>query len=173
LLYYLKMKNIFKTNLKIPSNIKLSLNKKILSVEGPQGCVFLNTSFLSQQNLSPLRKKALYSSFFRSFQKALIGVNFAFVVRLAFVGVGFRVESIENRILKLKLGFSHFIYINVPFYITIFSPKKTLLVLKSFDQQLLKEFSSKICSFKIPDAYKGKGIIYKNQILKLKEGKKK
>ena len=62
---------------------------------------------------------------------------------------------------------------NVPFYITIFSPKKTLLVLKSFDQQLLKEFSSKICSFKIPDAYKGKGIIYKNQILKLKEGKKK
>jgi len=167
------MKNIFKTNLKIPSNVNLTLNGKILALEGPKGRVFLNLSFITQQNLSAIQKKALYSTFFRLFQKALVGVSLGFVVRLAFWGVGFRVESLADNLLKLKLGYSHFIYINIPFYIKIFSPKKTSLILKSFDEQLLKEFSSKICSFKIPDAYKGKGILYKNQIIKLKEGKKK
>jgi large subunit ribosomal protein L6 len=167
------MKNIFKTNLKIPSNVKITLNGKILSLEGPKGRTFLNMSFITQQNLSFMQKKSLYSTFFRLFQKALVGVSLGFVVRLAFLGVGFRVESFVDNILKLKLGYSHFIYINIPFYIKIFSPKKTLLTLESFDEHLLKEFSSKICSFKIPDVYKGKGILYKNQILKLKEGKKK
>jgi len=167
------MKNIFKTNLKIPSDVRITLNGKILSLEGPKGRIFLNVSFINQPNFSSTQKKASYSTFFRLFQKALVGVSLGFVVRLAFWGVGFRVESFLNNILKLKLGYSHFIYINIPDYIKIFSPKKTSLILKSFDEQLLKEFSSKICSFKTPDAYKGKGILYKNQILKLKEGKKK
>ena len=60
-----------------------------------------------------------------------------------------------------------------PKNIQAFSPKKTLLVLKSVDDQHLKEFCAKICSFKSPDSYKGKGILYKNQIITLKEGKKK
>ncbi len=167
------MKNIFKTNLKIPSDVRITLNGKILSLEGPNGRTFLNISFINQPNFSATQKKAPYSTFFRLFQKALVGVSLGFVVRLAFWGVGFRVESFLNNILKLKLGYSHFIYINIPGHIKIFSPKKTSLILKSFDEQLLKEFSSKICSFKTPDAYKGKGILYKNQILKLKEGKKK
>ena len=92
---------------------------------------------------------------------------------MVFVGVGFRVESLETNFIKLKLGFSHFVFIKIPPYISVFSPKKTRLILKSIDEQLLKEFSSKICSFKLPDVYKGKGILYKNQILTLKEGKKK
>jgi len=168
------MKNIFKTHIKIPCNIKLYINDNhTLSLNGPNGCLYLNLSFLLQQNLIYTKRKMLYSSFFRSFQKALIGVHLGFVVRLVFVGVGFRVEAFEKDFIKLKLGFSHFIFIKIPKHIKVFSQKKTRLVLKSMDQQLLKEFSSKICSFKLPDTYKGKGILYKNQILILKEGKKK
>jgi large subunit ribosomal protein L6 len=168
------MKNIFKTHIKIPSNTKLAINNNnILSVKGVLGNLYLNFSFLSQQNLTYTKRKMLYSSFFRSFQKALVGVNLGFITRLVFVGVGFRVEALEKDFIKLKLGFSHFVFIKIPKYMQVVSPKKTRLVLKSIDEQLLKEFSSKICSFKLPDSYKGKGILYKNQILVLKEGKKK
>jgi len=173
LLYQLKMKNIFKTKIKIPSNVKLKTKDNLLFVEGKKGSICLDISFLTDQNLTLLDKKMKYSSFFRLFQKAIVGVNLGFVTRLVFVGVGFRVESIENDIIKLKLGFSHFVFVKIPQYIKIFSPKKTLLVLESLDEQLLNEFCSKVCSYRAVDPYKGKGIIYKNQILTLKEGKKK
>jgi len=168
------MKNIFKTNIKIPSNVKLSITENIiLSINGPKGSLYINLSFLSKQNLIYTKRKILYSLFFRFFQKVIVGVSLGFVVRLVFVGVGFRVESIEKDFIKLKLGFSHFVFIEIPKYIEVSSPKKTRLVLKSIDEQLLKEFAAKICSLKSPDSYKGKGILYKNQIKILKEGKKK
>jgi large subunit ribosomal protein L6 len=167
------MKNIFKTHINIPSNVKLIKNQNNLFVNGPQGSVCLNISFLEQPNLSPAVKKIKYSSFFRLFQKALVGVGINFVVRLTFVGVGFRIESIEKNFMLLKLGFSHLVYIRIPEHIKVFTTKKTFLILECIDEQLLKEFSSKICSYKKPDVYKGKGILYKNQSIILKEGKKK
>lgn len=167
------MKNIFKTNINLSSNIKLFANNQTLSVRGPQGSLFLKIPTTHHINLSIAKKKAKYPLFFRSLQKAVVGVSLGFIVRLIFVGVGFRVESLSKNLLKLKLGFSHFVFIKIPPYITIFSPKKTRLILKSIDEQLLKEFSSKICSFKFPDIYRGKGILYKYQKLVLKEGKKK
>jgi len=167
------MKNTFKTKIQIPPNIKLTLNKNILSVTGRFGVIYLNIGFITTKYHSFIKLKQQYATFFRSFQKAIVGVNLGFVTRLTFVGVGFRVESIEKNFIKLKLGFSHFVFIKIPFYIKVCAPKKTLLVLKSVDKQLLKEFSSKIRSFKLPDIYRGKGILYKNQILRLKEGKKK
>lgn len=157
------MKDIFKSNLKIPTNTKLYLKDHFLFVEGCQGLLSLNIT----------QVKNASSSFFRLFQKTLIGANLGFVIRLAFIGVGFRVESIENDFLKLKLGFSHYIYIKIPKYIKIKAPKKNLLILKSSNDHLLKEFGLRICSFRLPDVYKGKGISRKNQILILKEGKKK
>jgi len=173
LLYYLRMKNIFKINIKLPSRVKLRLKETLLFVEGPQGSVCLDVSFFSTGLPMLETKKMQYSSFFRLFQKALIGVCLGFVTRLIFVGVELRIEAIENDFIKFKLGFSHFVFVKIPSSIKVFSPKKTLLVLKSIDEQLLKEFCSKICSFKALDVYKGKGILYKNQILILKEGKKK
>jgi len=167
------MKNIFKTHINLPSNVKLIKKKNHLFVNGPQGSVCLDLLFLSQQNISSTKKKVRFSSFFRLFQKALIGVGLTFVVRLTFVGVGFRIESIENEFMKLKLGFSHLVYIKIPKHINISTTKKTSLILKCVDEHLLREFSSKICSHKTPDVYKGKGILYKNQSVILKEGKKK
>ena len=162
-----------KTNFKIPTNIKLRMNGNILAVGGRYGCLFLNMTFFIIKNLSFLKKKQLSSTFFRFLKHARIGVNLGFASRLTFVGVGFRVESIEKNFIKLKLGFSHFVFIKIPPHIKVFSPKKTFLVLRSVDKQLLKEFSCKVCSFKMPDIYKGKGILYKNQKLQLKAGKKK
>jgi large subunit ribosomal protein L6 len=158
------MKNIFKIKILIPSDVSLYLKNNILFIKGSKGIISLNITFLQKKN---------YFSFFRLFQKAIIGVSLSFVVQLLFKGVGFRVESLNKNFIKLKLGFSHFINVKIPKNIIVFSPKKTLLVLKSYNEQYLKEFCQKIVSLKYPDSFKGKGILYKNQIIFLKEGKKK
>lgn len=158
------MKNIFKTKILIPSDISLYLKNNILFIKGSKGVISLNITFIKKKN---------YFLFFRLFQKAIIGVSLSFVVQLLFKGIGFRVESLNKNFIKLKLGFSHFINIKIPKNIIVFSPKKTLLVLKSSNEQYLKEFCQKIIDFKYPDSFKGKGILYKNQIIFLKEGKKK
>lgn len=167
------MKNIFKTISSLPPNVKLFQTDKFLFVEGPRGVSCLDLTNVTKKNL-PVKDKRMYSStFFRLFQKQLLGVCLGFVTRLNFVGIGFRIESIENGFLKLKLGFSHFIFIKIPPYINVFGQKKTTLVVESIDDQLLKAFCSKLQALKFPDAYKGKGILYKNQTIILKEGKKK
>lgn len=152
---------------KIPKTVTLSLKANKLFIKGPLGTICLS-SFFSKSNL---KKDSSLSS--HLFQKSIVSVSFGFVNRLSFIGVNFRVESIDKNFIKLKLGFSHFVLIPIPFYIEVFSPKKTFLILKCLDKHLLKQFCSKICSFKSPDIYKGKGIFYKNQKLSLKEGKKK
>jgi len=167
------MKNIFKTKIKIPTFTKLFVKKNNLVIEGPSNSFQFDTSFLKTKNLSFLKLKQLSSTFFRSLQNSVVGITLGFISRLVFVGVGFRVESIEKNLIKLKLGYSHFVFIKIPQHISVFAPKKTLLVLKSVDKQLLKEFCARIYSFKKPDIYKGKGILYKNQIIFLKKGKKK
>ena len=167
------MKNIFKSHIRIPLNVKIYKSKNLLFLKGPKGSACINISFLEKKTLIIKSKKIIYSSFLRLFQKQLLGVCLNFVIRLTFVGVGFRIEAISQDFIKLKLGFSHLVFIKIPSYINIFMPKKTLLVIKCVDDQLLKEFCSKLFSLKSPDAYKGKGILFKNQILTLKEGKKK
>jgi large subunit ribosomal protein L6 len=169
----MKNKNIFKTSLKIPASVKFQIKQNLLFLKASEGSVCLNISFFASKKLNLINKKINLSSFFRLFQKSVVGVSLSFVIRLAFVGVGFRVESIENNFIKLKLGFSHLVFIKIPFYVEVFAPQKTSLVLKSFDEQLLKEFCSRICFFRVPDFYKAKGIHYKNETLILKEGKKK
>lgn len=167
------MKNIFKITPFIPSNVALFCKDNLLFIKGPKGSSCLDISFMKKKNLTLKTQKVLYSSFFRLFQKRLLGVCLNFVTSLTFVGIGFRVESVENGFIKLKLGFSHLVFVRVPSYINVFTPKKTILVLECVDDQLLNEFCSKIKLLKSPDAYKGKGILSKNQTLVLKEGKKK
>jgi large subunit ribosomal protein L6 len=167
------MKNILKTNIRIPCNVKLFVKGSTLFLEGSQGFCCISISSLQSQNLIPVNKKANLSTFFRSLQKVLSGICLGFIVRLAFVGVGFRVESIKSGFLKLKLGYSHFVYIKIPVFVDVFTVKKTLLILKCTNEHLLKEFCARIRLSRLPDVYKGKGILYKNQNLTLKEGKKK
>ncbi len=169
------MKNKLSTYIKLPVTTKIFISKKlsyILKIISPKGCLYLNLLFLTK-NSSILKKKSLLVTFFRLFQQALIGLNLGYITNLLFRGVGFRVEMLDKHFLKLKLGFSHFVFFKIPSQIQIFSPKKTRLILKSFNKQFLNQFASKICSFKFPDVYKGKGILVKNQILQLKKGKKK
>jgi large subunit ribosomal protein L6 len=111
--------------------------------------------------------------FYRLIQKGIVGVSFGYINRLLFVGVGYRVEKLTDKIITLKLGYSHLISVKIPESIKAYSPKKNTLILKSSDSQKLNLFTSRIRSYRFPDVYKGKGILFKNEIIRLKSGKNK
>ena len=95
--------------------------------------------------------------------------------KLKFVGVGYRVflvENFENHLLLLRLGYSHPVYFRIPLKTTISTLKLTKLFLYGYSYQQLTFTASKIRLNKIPEPYKGKGILYENEKIILKEGKK-
>jgi len=158
------MKNILKTQLQLPANLRFFVKNNALTIKGSEGSFTL-------QNINSLKQNK--TLFYRLIQQAVVGVNFGYINRLSFVGVGYRVESLTDKAITLKLGFSHLISIKIPTSIKVYSPKKSTLILKSFDLQKLNLFTASIRSHRFPDVYKGKGILFKNEVIRLKSGKNK
>lgn len=95
--------------------------------------------------------------------------------KLQLIGVGYKaipVANFESQLLSIKLGYTHFIYVKIPSEIKIVSLKFTKLFLLSHSLQQITLVASQIRSKKKPDPYKGKGILYSNEKISLKEGKK-
>lgn len=158
------MKNILKTQLQLPANLRFFVKNNTLTIKGSEGSFIL-------RNIDSLKQNK--TLFYRLIQKGVIGVNFGYINRLTFVGVGYRVESLTDNVITLKLGYSHLISIKIPASIKAYSPKKSMLILKSFDSQKLNLFTARIRSYRFPDVYKGKGILFKNEVIRIKSEKNK
>lgn len=100
----------------------------------------------------------------------VVGLKDGFTRHLEVNGVGFRVQKQGNK-LVLNLGYSHPIELEEPAGITFEVPAANKIDVKGADKQLVGEMAAKIRSFRVPDAYHGKGIKYQEEVLRLKEGK--
>ena len=98
------------------------------------------------------------------------GVSKGFAKNLEINGVGYRAQKQGNKLI-LNLGYSHPIELVEPAGITIEVPAQNRIVVKGADKQMVGETAAKIRSFRLPDAYKGKGVKYDFEVLRLKEGK--
>jgi large subunit ribosomal protein L6 len=103
---------------------------------------------------------------------ALLGLSVGFVQQLDLVGVGFKAFSPQIGLLVLQLGFSHDVRILVPLGIELFCPKGVLLILKSPSKELLGSFISQVRNCKVPDRYKNKGLLRREDTLQKKKFKK-
>lgn len=103
---------------------------------------------------------------------AIRGVNQGFERKLILIGVGYR-ASVQGKKLNLILGFSQPRNYEIPNGITITTPIPTEIVVQGFDRQLVGQVAADIRSFRPPEPYKGKGIRYADERIKLKETKKK
>ena len=179
----------FKQSIKIPTSISIFYFKQsnliLLKLQKTVKflVIFLELNLIILKNkifvLSNFYKKfsnkikiILYKKFILSnLKQILVEFQVKIYAKLKFVGVGYKILFTDYKnILLLKLGYSHNIYfkINQSFF-NLKSVK--LFIFSSFYQKILA-VSSLICSFKQPDVYKGKSIVYYNQKLKLKQGKK-
>lgn len=78
-------------------------------------------------------------------------------------------ELVQN--LTLKLGFSHDIYLDIPEGVTVICPKYSSLTLVGNQKDTLSQFAAKIRSYRLPEPYKGKGVLFKNEVIRRKQGK--
>jgi len=102
----------------------------------------------------------------------LQGVKEGFSKTLMLVGVGYRAE-VKGSLLKLTVGYSHPVEISISKGLTAKLEKPTVIVISGIDKQCVTQFAAKIREIRPPEPYKGKGIRYKNEVIKKKEVKKK
>jgi large subunit ribosomal protein L6 len=100
------------------------------------------------------------------------GVSKGFERRLNLVGVGYRAQA-QGETLNLNLGFSHPVAYKLPQGVTAETPTQTEIVLKGVDRQLVGQVAAEVRAYRKPEPYKGKGVRYVNEVVIIKETKKK
>lgn len=184
-----------KFNLKIPYDTKVifSSEKKTLSVVGPLTMKSMKLKLKVKidktaniLSVSPLpffyvsnaeRKKinALRAATVAQIRHLFIESSTTLYQKLKIVGVGYRIDfadSSEVDLLTLKLGYSHFFYVKVPKNLNLNCFTKTKFSIFGNSYHEICQLAAKIRDKKIPEPYKGKGILYENETITLKEGKK-
>jgi large subunit ribosomal protein L6 len=189
--------------IQIPSGVSIKQIKDSLYFEGPLGLIEMNIQKIDSLGLGFYRintelnqldifvkktsknSKAFLGSILSLCQNNIHGVLQGFLVYLELVGVGFRAilheqEKIQEGTLnqkmqkiELKIGQSHDIIYEMPKNIRAFSLKPTLLCLYGLDKMEITQIASEIRSFRPPEPYKGKGLRYRDEVIRIKVGKKK
>jgi large subunit ribosomal protein L6 len=105
-------------------------------------------------------------------QNLVTGVSEGFTKKLLITGVGYRAAA-QGRNLKLQLGHSHDVNIDVPEGIEVKTPDNTTIEISGSDKQMVGQLAAEIRQWRKPEPYKGKGIKYDGEFIFRKEGKKK
>jgi large subunit ribosomal protein L6 len=100
------------------------------------------------------------------------GVSNGFEKKLTLVGVGYRAQA-QGELVNLSLGFSHPLAHKMPAGVTVETPTPTEIVIKGADKQQVGQVAAEIRAYRPPEPYKGKGVRYANEVVILKETKKK
>lgn len=177
------MSRVAKNPIVIPSGVEITLQASEISVKGPLGTMSqaLTADVLVQQEGRELlckpgnesvRANAMSGTIRALLANMVHGVANGFERKLTLVGVGYRAQA-ANDVLNLNLGFSHPVVYTVPAGVTVTTPTQTEIVLKGTNKQQVGQVAAEIRSFREPEPYKGKGVRYAEEVVKLKETKKK
>jgi large subunit ribosomal protein L6 len=156
----------------------INLKVKILILKEKNIIVVTDIPFVRQSNKFKKHFKSLQGAVGSLIKQSLLEVSIPTCKKLKLVGVGYKVfdpktQTKDNsRLLHLKLGFSHSIYYKIPKDITINVNQSTKLFISGYNYNKVYQTASVLRSFKTPEPYKGKGILYANEVITLKEGKK-
>jgi large subunit ribosomal protein L6 len=175
------MSRIGKLPIAVPKNVKVALDGRVFTATGPKGKVAQpitagidvtiddGTVKVTRSDDS-LEGKARHGLTRALLANAVKGVIEGWSRELEIQGVGFRAESKGNEV-HLALGYSHPVVYRVPEGIKVEVDKNTRIVVTGADRQQVGQVAAEIRKLRKPDPYKGKGIRYKDERLKLKVGK--
>jgi large subunit ribosomal protein L6 len=175
------MSRVGRQPVQVPSNVTLSVQGRTISAKGPRGTNSFDLPELVSvevQGNKVVVKRADDSKVARErhgLGRALLrnlvrGVADGFERRLEIVGVGYKAE-LKGRTLVLSLGYSHPVEFPIPDGVQIAVDKGTALLVSGHNRQTVGEVASHLRRYRSPDAYKGKGVRYANERIKLKAGK--
>lgn len=152
---------IFKTQIKINSILK--------TIEVTPNFFFLTS------NKEKKKVKSYQRTSLALIKQAFLEVSIFFHKKIKLIGIGYKSfvnDVFKNKFLILKLGYSHNIYFKIPFNVTITCLKSDKIFISSNCYKEVTQVASIIRSYKLPEPYKGKGVLYENEKILLKEGKK-
>ncbi len=180
------MSRIGKLPIEVPTGVSVEVSEdNIVTVKGKKGelqqAVDLAITVNIQDNIITLNrasdigdhraKHGLYRSLINNM---VVGVSKGFKIELEIVGVGYRAQ-VQGQVLDINIGYSHNIVLQVPEEIKINAVqekgKKPVIILESYDKQLIGQVAAKIRSFRKPEPYKGKGILFVGEQIRRKTGK--
>jgi large subunit ribosomal protein L6 len=174
------MSRIAKKPLTVPKGVEFNQNGQDVHIKGEKGAFKLSldeaVTLEVAGNIISVRARdkvhPMVGTTCKLLSNMMTGVSKGWERKLTLVGVGYRAK-IDGDILELSLGFSNPVRFPIPAGITIKVPSNTEIIVSGIDKQLVGETSAKIRKFRPPECYKGKGIRYYGEEVKIKETKKK
>ena len=167
----------------IPENTEVKIENDVIFAKGKLGELSydfrLNAKVEIKDNLIHVNKSGntinqmkMWGTVRSRIKNIVEGVSNGFIKELELNGVGYKATQ-KGKNLELLLGYSHPINFDVPDDLKIEVPKPTQIKITGIDKQKVGQVAANIRSFRKPEPYKGKGVKYKDEIIKRKEGKKK
>lgn len=177
------MSRVAKMPIAVPAGTDVAINASSITVKGPLGTltqplnglvkVENNNGSLSFDVVDDSRESNAMSGTLRALVNNMVtGVTKGFERKLTLVGVGYK-AAVQGNALNLSLGFSHPVLHPMPEGVTATTPTPTEILIKGIDRQKVGQVAAEVRAYRSPEPYKGKGVRYADEVVKLKETKKK
>ena len=176
------MSRIGNRKIAIPEGVTVTVLDNIVTVKGPKG--ELSETFnkeltitVEENNVIVKRPndlkliKSLHGTTNANITNMIVGVSVGYKKELEIVGVGYRFQVTGNKI-NVNAGFSHPVVVEAPADLKVEQVNATEIAISGIDKQKVSEFAANIRKLRKPEPYKGKGIRYKGEHIRRKEGKK-
>ena len=167
--------------LTIPENVNVVVEDNTVTVKGPKGSldfpltndviVKIDGNTLTVERTDTKNSNSMQGTTNAIIRNIIDGVSKGFEKGLEIIGVGYRFQ-VQGKLLTINAGYSHPVKITVPEGLTVEAVSNTEIVVKGIDKQLVGEFAANVRKVRKPEPYKGKGIRYKDEVVRRKEGKK-
>ncbi len=176
------MSRIGDRRLSLPDGVTVSVDKNLVKVSGPKGELtyeisnlvsveVVDNTVLTKQVKESKKANMMQGTTNSLINNMIIGVSKGYDKGLEAVGVGYRFNVSGNKI-TINAGYSHPVVMEAPDGLTVTSESNTEITIHGIDKQKVSEFAANIRKVREPEPYKGKGIRYKGEKIRRKEGKK-
>lgn len=166
----------------LPTGVEVKLDGQVISVKGVKGKLELdvhrtveiveeNGAYTFAPRSSEKLARAMAGTMRALMNNMVIGVSEGFEKKLVLQGVGYRAQA-QGKQLNLRLGFSHPVEYQLPDGVEVQTPTQTEIVVSGIDKQIVGQVSAEIRNFRPPEPYKGKGVRYADERVRIKEAKK-
>ena len=165
----------------VPSDVEVKIDGQKITVKGPKGTlereIHKNMTMSFENNVITITRpdnqpanRSLHGLTRTLINNMIIGVKDEFKKELEINGVGYRVQKQGNN-LVLSLGYSHPVQFDAPEGITFDVPSQTQITVRGIDKELVGQTAAVIRSKRLPEVYRGKGIKYVEEVIRLKDCK--
>ena len=177
------MSRVAKTAVNVPQGVDVAVKPELIAVKGALGSLEVAQNRLVKVELTAgaltfvptddSREADAMSGTLRQLVGNMVqGVSKGFERKLTLVGVGYRAQA-QGDTLNLTLGFSHPVVHQMPEGVKVETPTQTEIVIKGIDKQKVGQVAAEVRAYRSPEPYKGKGVRYSDEVVVLKETKKK